>query len=61
MAKNRPEKICVIKQIPNNEPKFHIALRVDGDGKETNALPTIDKIGCVDKVDSLCVAVRVVI
>ena len=35
MARNSPVTICVTKQIPNSDPKFHQPLIVDGVGKST--------------------------
>ena len=35
MARNNPVIICVTKQIPNSDPKFHQPLIVDGVGKST--------------------------
>ena len=45
MARNKPERIWVTRHTPNKEPKFHMALSIDGDGKETRAPLTIDKMG----------------
>ena len=33
MVRNNSVAICVSKQIPNSDPKFHHPLIVDGDGK----------------------------
>jgi hypothetical protein len=41
MAKNNPVKVWIIKQSPNNDPKFHHAEIFDGAGKSTNLLLTI--------------------
>lgn len=36
MARNRPVAICVIRQIPRSEPKFHNDERFEGVGRSTN-------------------------
>ena len=38
MAKKSPVKICIIKQIPNREPKFHQSEILIGAGRSTRAL-----------------------
>ena len=38
MAKNKPVRICRIRQIPRREPKFHHAEMFDGAGKSMNEL-----------------------
>lgn len=37
MARNNPVRICVIKQRPRREPKFHHAEIFEGAGRSTNA------------------------
>lgn len=37
MARNRPVRICVIKQRPRREPKFHHAEMFEGEGRSTRA------------------------
>lgn len=39
--------ICIIRQIPNSDPKFHHALIVDGVGRSTSALFAIFSSGCL--------------
>jgi len=46
MARNKPVKICVIKQTPNKDPKFHQAEIFTGAGKSTKALLAILINGC---------------
>lgn len=36
MARNRPVRICTIKQIPRREPKFHHDEMFDGAGRSMN-------------------------
>lgn len=36
MAKNRPVRICRIRQIPSNDPKFHHTEMLEGAGKSMN-------------------------
>jgi hypothetical protein len=47
MARNSPEAICTIKHKPNNDPKFHIDLRLEGEGKKTKELEIILTNGCL--------------
>lgn len=47
MAKNRPVRICIIRQIPNSDPKFHQAEILEGVGRSMNASLTIFIRGCV--------------
>ena len=37
MARNRPVRICRIRQMPSREPKFHHDEMFDGAGRSTNA------------------------
>ena len=41
IARNRPVRICRIKQTPSREPKFHHDEMFDGAGRSINALFTI--------------------
>lgn len=60
MARNSPVMICMIRQIPNSDPKFHHPLIVDGVGKSTRAPFAILISGCLFRMGlfiSLCVVV----
>lgn len=45
MARNRPVRICIIKQSPSSEPKFHHAEMLEGAGRSMNELLMIFRIG----------------
>lgn len=45
MAKSRPVKICVVRQIPRRDPKFHQAEMFEGVGKSIRELFTIFRSG----------------
>lgn len=47
MARNRPVRICAIRQSPSSEPKFHQTEMLEGAGRSTNASFAIFKRGCV--------------
>jgi hypothetical protein len=47
MARNNPVTICVTKQIPNSDTKFHQNLIIDGFGKSTRASFAILHKGCL--------------
>ena len=51
MAINKPERIWITKHKPNNEPKFHIAVNLEGEGREIKADSKIFNIGWVFKKD----------
>lgn len=58
MARNSPVTICITRQIPNSDPKFHHPLIVDGVGRSTRALLAILISGCLFRMGlfiSLCV------
>ena len=38
MARNKPVRICIIKQRPRREPKFHQAEILTGAGRSVTAL-----------------------
>jgi len=60
MARNNPVTICVTKQIPNSDPKFHQPLIVECVGKSTRASFAILNKGCLFRVGLfiiLCVVV----
>jgi hypothetical protein len=60
MARNSPVRICVTKQTPSSDPKFHHPLIVDGVGRSTKASFAILKRGCLFRMGlfiSLCVVV----
>lgn len=38
--------ICMVRQIPSSDPKFHHPLIVDGVGRSTSALFAILNSGC---------------
>lgn len=46
MARNKPVRICRIRQIPRREPRFHHAEILDGVGKSINELLMILISGC---------------
>ena len=50
MARNNPVVICVTRQIPNSDPKFHQRLIVDGIGKFTRTSFAILNKGCLPRV-----------
>jgi hypothetical protein len=47
MARNNPVTICATRHIPNNDPKFHQPVIVDGVGRSTRALFAILNRGCL--------------
>jgi len=47
MARNRPVMICITRQIPSSDPKFHHPLIVDGVGRSTRAFLAILISGCL--------------
>lgn len=47
MARNRPVRICRIKQVASRDPKFHHAEMFDGVGKSINVLLMILASGWV--------------
>ena len=47
MARNNPVKICVIRQIPRTDPKFHHEEMLEGVGKSIRELFIILMIGWV--------------
>ena len=49
----------MVRHNPSSEPKFHIADKVDGDGKVTRAPLRIDKSGCVLRIDFIRWLVRI--
>ena len=50
MARNSPVAICITRQIPNSDPKFHHPLIVDGVGRSISALFAILNSGCLFRV-----------
>lgn len=46
MASNRPVRICVIRQIPSRDPKFHQAEMFEGVGRSIRELLIIFSRGC---------------
>lgn len=36
MARNKPVRIWITRQIPSSEPKFHQAVMLDGAGRSMN-------------------------
>lgn len=60
MDRNSPVTICMIRQIPSSDPKFHHPLIVDGVGRSTRAPFAILINGCLFRIGlfiSLCVVV----
>ena len=47
MARNKPVRICIIRQRPRREPKFHHAERLLGEGRSTRALLAMERRGWV--------------
>jgi hypothetical protein len=47
MVRNNPVRICMIRQIPISDPKFHHPLIVEGVGKSTTAPFAILISGCL--------------
>lgn len=47
MARNRPVRICVIRQTPRRDPKFHQAEMLAGDGRSMRESLTIFRRGWV--------------
>lgn len=50
--------ICIVRQIPSSDPKFHHPLMVEGVGRSTSALFAILNKGCFLRMGlfiSLCV------
>ena len=41
MASNRPVRICVARQMPKSDPKFHQAEMLEGVGRSIKELLTI--------------------
>jgi hypothetical protein len=60
MARNSPVIICIIKQIPSSDPKFHHPLIVEGVGKSTNAFLAILISGCLFRM-GLFISLSVVV
>ena len=58
MARNKPVKICRIRQIPRRDPKFHHAEIFDGVGRSMNELLIIFISGWVFRM--LVISVLVV-
>jgi hypothetical protein len=47
---NSPVTICITRQIPNSDPKFHQPLIVDGVGRSTkSSFATLNR-GCLFRV-----------
>lgn len=46
MASNRPVRICVIRQMPSRDPKFHQAEMFEGVGRSIRELLIIFNRGC---------------
>lgn len=46
MASNRPVRICVIRQMPRRDPKFHQAEMFEGVGRSIKELLIIFSRGC---------------
>jgi hypothetical protein len=61
MARNSPVAICIARQIPNSDPKFHQALIVDGVGKSTRASFAILNRGCLLRVGLFIILYVVVV
>lgn len=47
MARNSPVRICVVRQIPRREPKFHQVERFEGAGRSVSELLIIFSRGWV--------------
>ena len=47
MARNSPVTICITRQSPSSDPKFHQPLIVDGVGRSTKALFAVLNNGCL--------------
>jgi len=47
MARNRPVRICRIRQAPSRDPKFHHAEMLEGVGRSIKESFTILSRGCV--------------
>lgn len=60
IARNSPVTICMIRQIPNSDPKFHHPLIVDGVGRSTSALFAILNRGCLFRM-GLFISLNVVV
>lgn len=45
MARNRPVRICIIRQRPRREPKFHQEEMLEGEGRSTSASLAIFRRG----------------
>lgn len=45
MARNSPVRICVVRQIPRREPKFHQVERLEGVGRSVSELLMIFSMG----------------
>jgi len=52
--------ICIIRQIPSSDPKFHHPLIVDGVGKSTSAFLAIFISGCLFRM-GLFISLSVVV
>ena len=46
MASSRPVRICIVRQIPKREPKFHQVEMFEGVGRSIRELLTIFSSGC---------------